>query len=176
MKLLYKNKLNAKSKATLLLLISLLSLSFVAHAEGNCPPGYFPTTPPGQPGPQGCAPMPNNSQDSAQLSGPRWATRWGAIATDPTTGALGTVTGISSKRKAEKAALADCQAKGGKECKLQLAYDNECAAMIVGNNVFNVTADTTLQKAIQSGTKKCSDQDSNCHVFYSACSPPEQIQ
>lgn len=33
-----------------------LTMSGVAHAEGNCPPGYYPV---GGQGVQGCAPIPN---------------------------------------------------------------------------------------------------------------------
>ena len=67
--------------------------------------------------------------------------------------------------------------KGGAPCKLEIAYDNECAAMVVGNNGYNVGADATVDKAVQLGMKICTDaKNTNCHVYYSACSLPQRIQ
>jgi hypothetical protein len=47
----------------------LFATGFV-HAEGVCPPGMFPTNPPGTQGPVGCAPIPadNNNQQNASVS------------------------------------------------------------------------------------------------------------
>lgn len=73
--------------------------------------------------------------------------------------------------------MADCQAKGGAPCKLEIAYDNECAALVVGNNGYNVGADTTLGKVTQATMKICTDaKNKNCHVYYTACSLPVQVQ
>lgn len=160
----------------------LLLLGGFAHAEGNCPAGYYPIgAPQGQGGPQGCAPIPgDNSQQQVQsqaLPPPQWASRWGAIATDKVKGILGAVTGLSSKNEAQQAALADCQAKGGSPCKLEIAYDNECAALVVGDNGYNVGADATLDKVIRLGMKICTGaKNANCHVYYSDCSLPVRIQ
>ena len=160
----------------------LLLLGGFAHAEGNCPPGYYPTgAPQGQGGPQSCAPMPgddNQQQMQPQaLPPPQWVSRWGAIATDKVKGILGAVTGLASKNEAQQAALADCQEKGGSPCKLEIAYDNECAALVVGDNGYNVGADATLEKVIQLGMNICTDaKNANCHVYYSDCSPPERIR
>ncbi|MEP6898066.1 MAG: DUF4189 domain-containing protein [Rhodanobacter sp.] len=158
-----------------------LLLTGVAHAEGECPPGMFPTNPPGAQGPVGCAPIPgyNNNQRQAQpqLPSPQWARRWGSIATDSINGSLGTTVGQSSQREAEQSAMADCLKKGGVQCKIQTTYDNECAAMILGDKEFNVGTAANLDKAVQLGIKVCTDAgDTNCHVYYSACSLPVQIQ
>jgi hypothetical protein len=177
MKSIYREGMIIRVAVFLLLLVSLVSLSFVTHAEGGCPPGYYPTTPPGQQGPQGCAPIPDESQAQGQSAGPRWVSRWGAIATDEPNGVLGAVTNMPSKRKAGNAALADCKTKGGSKCKLETSYSNGCAALVVGEKVYNVGSAATENEAIQSGMKICSAAgDGGCHVYYSACSPPEQIQ
>lgn len=160
----------------------LLFTTGVLHAEGECPPGMFPTNPSGAQGPVGCAPIPGYNQQQQQAQPqqhappPQWATQWGAIATDSANGALGAVTGLPSKSQAQQSAMADCQTKGGAQCKLQVTYDNECAAMVVGNKIFNVGAAENVDKAIQLGMAKCRETDTNCHVYYSACSLPVRIQ
>jgi len=107
----------------------------------------------------------------------QWATRWGAIATDEPHGVLGAVTGLSSKEEAQKAAIEACRARGGSSCKFEIAYDNECAAMIVSDKGYNTPAAATVEKAVQLGMQTCkSSGDTNCHVYYSACSLPQRIQ
>jgi len=165
------------------LLIGLLLLAAGAvHAEGECPPGMFPTNPPGTQGPVSCAPIPgynNNQQQTQQQTPPppRWISQWGAIAVDARDGSLGTSTNMISKNEAEQAALAVCQSKGGLLCKVNLSYDNECAVLVVGATGYNVSANVTLDKAIQHAMKVCgADGDKTCQVYYSACSLPVQIQ
>jgi hypothetical protein len=165
-----------------LLLGLLLLLGSVVHAEGECPPGMFPTNPPGAQGPVGCAPIPGydqQQQPTRQQTAPppRWASGWMAIATDSMKGSLGSATDLPSRDEAERAALADCQAKGGSQCKLQVSYGNGCAAMVAGNKEFNVNGAATLDEAVRIGMKMCAKAgDSNCHVYYSACSLPIRIQ
>ncbi len=156
-----------------------LLLSTMSHAQTACPPGmeeygagvcgYSQSEESAQQAPQ---------QQFPQKQAPptRWATRWGAVATDGPGGHLGAVTDLSSKSEAERAAIADCRAKGGLQCAVEISYDNECAAMAVGDKIHNVTADVTLDKAIQSSIKTCREADTNCHVYYTACSLPARIQ
>lgn len=161
------------------LLVGLLLLTAGrAHAEGNCPPGYYPIgAQEGQAGPQGCAPIPGyNRQQLPSAPPPKWATSWGAIATDSVKGTLGTAINLPSKEEAKQAALTNCQSKGGTRCMINVAYDNECAAMVVGDSGYNATTDTTLNKAVQSGMETCTAATTNCHVYYSACSMPIRIQ
>jgi len=166
-----------------LLLGLLLLLGGVAHAEGNCPPGYYPIgAQSGQGGPQGCAPIPgyHNSQQQAQSQlpltpPPQWATRWGAIATDGPGGHLGVAVNLSSKSDAEQTAITDCQAKGGTDCKIETWYSNGCAAMVMGDSGHISNNAGTLGEAIQKGMKICDATDTNCHVYYSACSLPARI-
>lgn len=161
----------------------LVLLGNIVHAEGNCPPGYYPIgVPQGQGGPQGCAPIPGGNKDDQQHVQPRppppqWASRWGAVATDGVKGSLGTITGASSRTEAEQEAMADCQSKGGLRCKVDVSYSNGCAAMVVDDDGYNVESDATTDKAVQSSMNACSKAGrTNCHVYYSACSMPVQIQ
>lgn len=159
----------------LLLLLS----SNVVHAEGNCPPGYYPIgAPPGQQGPQSCAPIPEyiNNQQQAQPPPPQWASRWGAIVTDSVKGSLGAVTGLPSKGDAQRTALTDCANKGGLACNIDVVYGNECAVMVVGKSGYNFAADASMDKATESAMQTCSAADTNCHVYYSDCSLPIRIQ
>lgn len=165
------------------LLFGLLLLSGVTHAEGNCPEGYYPIGgESGQAGPQGCAPIPGYNQQQGQQQAPqtpppRWADRWGAIATFEPNGSLGTVTDMSDQQSAEQAALASCQSKHGSTCKIQLSYRNQCAAMVVSDKGYNVTPAVTVNEAVEKGMKICTGSgDPNCHVYYSACSLPQRIQ
>lgn len=150
------------------------------HAENGCPPGFQPSgMAPSTQDPVACRPIQGSDQQQASPQPPRaiWISRWGAIATDAAKGSLGTAVNLQSKNEAERAALADCQSKGGLHCKLQIAYDSECAAMILGDKVFNVAADAPVDKAVQAGMASCSTaNDHSCRVYYSACSLPVQIQ
>lgn len=166
-----------------LLLGLLLLLGSTVHAEGECPPGMFPTNPPGTQGPVGCAPIPGYDQQQQaqpqqpQSPPPQWATRWGAIATDGPGGHLGAVTGLTSKSDAQRLAIADCHAKGGIQCEVEVAYDNECAAMVLGHKEHSSNAAATTDEAVSLGMKICANAgDTNCHVYYSACSLPIRIQ
>ncbi|MFC4765256.1 DUF4189 domain-containing protein [Dyella koreensis] len=106
----------------------------------------------------------------------RWASKWGAIATDTPTGTLGISTDASSQDEAEQKALEDCQAKSGSKCKLQLSYANGCGVMVLGNKGFNTQTASTLEGAKKSGMDMCNAESDGCHVYYSGCSLPQRIQ
>lgn len=119
---------------------------------------------------------PLNNLPTASPLPPVWADRWGAIATDGETGSLGISVDMTSKRKAVKAALADCQSKGGANCELDVAYYNQCAAMILGDKNYNTSSAATKEKAIELGMRTCNKEgDSNCRVYYSGCSMPVRV-
>lgn len=156
----------------------LLLATFVTHAQEqpgvNCHPIQ------GQ-GWSGCAP--NYEVQPQHQQAPRsslgiWVNRWGAIATYEPGGVLGISTNMSSDAEAKQAAMADCQAKGGREnCKLQLSYVNGCAVLLVGDRFFNASAAETIDKATRLGMKVCTKNgNTNCHVYYSACSLPFLLQ
>jgi len=102
------------------LLFSLLSC-IPARAQTACPPGMEEYGA----GVCGYNRSEESPQQALQQQGPpspppRWATRWGAIATDSIKGTLGAVSGLPSKSAAQQAAIADCQAKGGHHASLKL--------------------------------------------------------
>lgn len=162
-----------------LYLLALLLVASTAHAQATCPPGTIPYGTGNDPSSCG----PDNSQQQGQPKTPQsspglWIDQWGSIATDANKGILGTSQNSSSQADAEKTALADCSAKGGIECKIQLSYRNQCAAMIVGNmgKLFNVNSGETTDSVIKKGMKTCSSAANDCHTYYSACSLPIRIQ
>jgi hypothetical protein len=175
-----------KSNALLLLAGVLLIVSGMVHAEGECPPGMFATNPPGTQGPINCAPIPSYAQNQGQQAAPqtpqpppeRWQDHWGAIATYEPGGVLGVATNMPDENQAKQSAMADCKTKGGgSNCKFQLTYRNGCAVLLVGDKAFNVASDATIDRAMQSGMKMCTaNGNTNCHVYYSACSLPVRIQ
>jgi hypothetical protein len=125
-----------------------------------------------------CGPAPG-SQQSPQASGPsvEWEYRWGAIATDGVKGVLGTSTGEKSQKRAESKALADCKAKGGSPCKIQVSYANGCGAMVVGSSGFSTSFGGTKEEAINKSMAICSsDGDTQCHVYYTDCSLPKRVR
>ena len=160
----------------LLLLVSLLILSRIAYAEDGCPPGMIPE---GGPGVRSCRPIPGYNQDQSSASGPtiRWMSKWGAIATDTKTGGFGVSVNKNSRTEAEYAAIADCKARGGKNCQIETWYGNRCAATVMGDNTHSANNADTEADSIQLGMKVCNEAgDKNCHVYYSGCSLPQRIQ
>lgn len=157
----------------------LMLVAGFVHAEGVCPPGMFPTNPPGAQGPVGCAPIPgyNNQQQSQQRPPQIWEPRWGAIATDGPGGSFGASTDMPTQQTADKAALADCQSKkGSSTCKVELAYKNQCVAMVAGDASHNSNAGLTVDLAIQAGMKVCRAADTHCYAYYTGCSMPVRVQ
>lgn len=165
-----------KPAACFLSLLTLLFVSADLRAENGCPSGMIPYSGTDL---SSCGPIPPGYyQNGERSTAPpmRWVSTWGSIATDAEAGSVGTITGARSKEDAEDLAITDCRSKGGSQCKIQVAYDNECAAMVVGNKVFNVATDPSLNEAVRIATNTCQKDDTNCHIYYSACSPPQRVQ
>lgn len=168
-------------KASHCLLFGLLLLrGNVVHAEGGCPHGMLPASGTNI---NSCVPIPpgyyNNQQQAQPQSLPpsQWSRRWGAIATDEPKGILGEASGMASRDDAQRAAVADCRTKGGSPCKFEIAFDNECAALVGSDTGYVVTADTTTDKAIAVGMKTCTSAGYlNCDAYYTTCSMPVRIQ
>ena len=161
-------------KARWLPTLALFSISGLAHAEGGCPSGMIPhhgtdiTS---------CGPIPPGyySNDnsviprSAELS-VRWTDTWGAITVVNALSKVGVVTDQPSKRAAEKTAAADCRAQGGANCIVKLAYHNQCAVIVWGDQGYNIAVAATVDEATGIGMKTCDKADANCQVFYACCS------
>jgi len=159
----------------IVLVAGLWVTSSAVHAQegaGPCPPGigYYGT----HDGIPSCGQPGGNNQTPAT----HYEDRWGAIATYEPSGVLGAVVNMPTEIGAKEAAMADCRAKGGgSNCKFQITYRNECVVIMVGDRAFNVTPGVTIDRATQSGMQICSaNGNSNCHTFYSACSPAVQVQ
>lgn len=155
------------------LIAVLATFSFAVHAEGGCPAGMIPhsgtsTT--------SCAPIPQGPQSPGAPS-VQWASRWGAIASDGKSGVVGAVTSHESKNDARKAAVAECGARGGSNCKVETTYRNQCVAVVSGSSKSNNVTAESVERASQIGMESCSKRgDSNCRVYYSGCSLPVRVQ
>jgi hypothetical protein len=161
-------------------LLSLLLLSVVmadVHAEGGCPAGMYPIGG-GSGGWSGCAPIPNNGGQPAADAGPQWSSRWGAIAADSGTASVASVGGLSSKRKAEKEAVARCRASGGsKACKIWLTFENQCGVFVVGNGLASAHSASDIEVAKRNGLTQCrAGGNGECTVISSQCSYAERIR
>lgn len=157
----------------MLLMVGLLG-SGLAHAD--CPPGSYLVSNPTN---TYCLPDPNYRapQQAPQPPAEQWERRWGAIATDGAKGAMGVATDKRSKREASQVAMQDCQSKGGTKCKIDAAYDNQCAVVIMGSKTYNTPNAITVEKATELGMKTCRNEGNpDCHVYYSACSLPVRVQ
>lgn len=157
------------------LFLILFGISASALAQ-NCPNG-IPSggnplcIPPDQPN----SPYYNGAPTSSSQK-VAWAARWGAIATDVSKRALGGATGLSSKRKAQKAAIAACQVNGGVACKIDVAYVNQCAVIVTGDNRYVTAHAPNIGEATSIGMERCGREDVNCRVHYTDCSYPEQVR
>ena len=72
--------------------------------------------------------------------------------------------------------MQDCKAKGGTQCVLDVAYDNSCAAMVVGDNGYSIRTGSTKEEAVDFATKACSAANQNCHAYYTNCAQPQLIR
>lgn len=162
-----------------LLTVFLLGVSGLARAEGGCPSGMIPYSGTDI---SSCGPIPagyysdSNSIPKSAEPPARWMDTWGAIAADADNGSLGTVVGMSSEQEALRAALAQCRAKGGAKCEVDLTYYNQCAVMILGNKTYATARAETIERATQLGMKTCNAENTKCRVYYSDCSLARRTQ
>lgn len=114
----------------------------------------------------------NSQQQAPRQPTGKWKSTWGAIAADGPRGILGGVTDMDDKQSAENAALSQCRTSGGQNCKIELAYHNQCAVLVTGDKKYLVQSAATIPEATRLGIGKCSQEDANCRVYYSGCSMP----
>ena len=172
-----------KSLSKFLVLIGVIILMQIAHAEGgSCPDGYYPI---GGQGSSGCAPMPYNQQSQPQQPPPRpvkWADRWGTVAMgwhSNNVSILGKSSNMSSKAEAETVAMNDCKLQGGgKTCHISITYHNQCVAIAWGTTTGNSgVGDPDLNNAKIRAVQGCTAAGGkDCEVIYSNCSMAIQIQ
>jgi Domain of unknown function (DUF4189) len=124
-----------------------------------------------------CAEQP--SEDYVVPSGPAWETRWGAIVVDPkaSTGGIGLASDMKSRSAAEKSALKMCRRNGGgKTCRVELYYDNQCGVMAWGDDYYTTANAEDLEDATQMALGSCARKTAHCKVFYANCSYPVRIR
>jgi hypothetical protein len=174
-----------KSFLILVFIIPISLIASVAYAEGACPPGQYPI---GGQGAIACAPIPQGSpvQQEARPNG-KWIKTWGAVAVgsiDSTT-SYGVTTGKLSKSAAEQDAMRRCASHGETNCKLALAYENQCAVVVEPHinglpfptGVSRVVGRGTVHEASQAALEICKEDNretpaAKCEIVYSACSEP----
>jgi hypothetical protein len=169
-----------------ILVFPILYLPIAAWAQG-CPPGQYQI---GGQGAIACAPIPQgNSEQTTSAPRPlgKWIKTWGAIAMGSVDSifSYGVTTGKLSKSEAEKDALNRCASHGEKNCKIGLAYENQCAAIAepkVNGKPFStglsnfVGAGTTVE-ASNVALERCKADNRptpgvECKIIYEACSEP----
>lgn len=129
----------------------------------------------------GCAPTPGYGASEAVSSErepiqPVWETRWGAISVDISNGKFGTGKSMRTKRQAEKMASDDCVKEGGKNCVIDLAYYDQCAAVAWGTGYVTTASAETKEQASSRAAETCGKRTSACRIYYSECSFPVRIR
>lgn len=157
-------------------LIFLLCIASDIHAQAACPPGTVPYG--SGSGQEMCGPDESQSETPQQNLPPTplWKDEWMALAADPARSVLGVATYKSTAEEAKRAAMADCKAKGGVDCKIENAIRNGCAAFVTGSKGYNLNGGSTIDEAIDKGMAVCQSESSNCKIYYSGCSLPVRIR
>ena len=160
-------------------LLFLLVFSMESYAQTACPQGVGPGDPRCGPGGGG-----GGGWDlPAGKVYTRWKSTWGAMVGDNATGNVGTSTGHSSRRKAEREARTKCKAMGGVECKFVYTYMNSCAVVaepieVLKNPVSTYLDGETVEAASRLAIADCSVKNGgrSCQMTYSNCTDPILIR
>ena len=154
------------------IMILLATASAGSMAQGMPPPAHPNSpyyVPPGAQSGNGITP------NAPEL---KWVNRWGAIASDGK-GNYGISGQFDSSRSAKKAAILDCEKTGGVNCKIKIAYHNQCAAIAAsdGGRTFLQT-DAYEDTAKELALERCSSSygKDSCWIYYSGCSLPVRVQ
>lgn len=158
-----------------IVMLILALLAFSAHSQcatglgtggGNCippdasgMPGYVPT--------EGNAPAPLPAI---------WADSWGSIVLDAKGGAKGISTNQANMNDAIQSAMAKCRATGAANCKVELTYYNQCAAVAWGDQTFGIASNPTIEGASHAAVASCSESGTGCRTVYTACSQARRVQ
>lgn len=132
---------------------------------GNC-------VPPDAPG------MPDYRPPSGEASAPApiWKDSWGAIVLDAKGGAKGVATDKGSKDEAIHDAMTECQATGAKNCKVELTYYNQCAAVAWGDQSFGIANNPSIEGASTAANAACERGSTGCRTVYTACSTARRVR
>ncbi|WP_425493929.1 DUF4189 domain-containing protein [Lysobacter gummosus] len=77
---------------------------------------------------------------------------------------------------AVNAAMEDCRSQGGRECKLEIAYFNQCGVIVEGDKGYNVASAESVSRAVELASQVCEKSDTNCQVYFSDCSHAEFVE
>ncbi|MCC8556379.1 DUF4189 domain-containing protein [Xanthomonas hortorum] len=154
--------------ASFILLASLISAS--AFAQTACPAGVAPGSPQ-------CGPDSGTSRGDIPAPPPKptgeWVKTWGAIAGSDSTGEAGTAVGRLSENEAKEAAIRRCAINGPGDCKINLVYRNQCAALVSTQSDSFYQGSATKERAIDLAMRSCKKSNGGeCKVLYSECSEP----
>lgn len=156
-------------------LLLAFGISGTAHAQ-SCRMGSGPDFGDGIPY---CSEAPSTDYEPPQAEQPRWSSRWGAIAIDPQAmeGGAGVASGMKSRASAEALAIKHCHdTGGGKTCRIEVSYDNQCAVIAWGDDAYATANAGTIDEASRLGLEECGKGTSNCRIFYSDCSYPVRLR
>nr|WP_199045120.1 DUF4189 domain-containing protein [Dyella sp. ASV24] len=105
-----------------------------------------------------------------------WADRWGAIVVDSDTGQSGFIAGRASKAEAVDMAMKACTMNGSPNCKLELAYHNQCVAVAAGYSSHSAASSAHMDQAKSDAMQLCNERTPQCKVIYSECSYATRVQ
>ncbi|MGX0954764.1 hypothetical protein AB7M18_000892 [Pseudomonas viridiflava] len=146
--------------------ISLMMLGMHVEAQTRCPMGA-------QAGSMQCLPDdPQYNQSAPPRPTGEWIKTWGAIAGSDATGESGAVVGKFSEGEAREAALRLCAEGEAKDCKVNLVFRNQCAAVVSSKTDSFFQGAESEEIALDLAMKSCEKLGSPCSVIYSACTDP----
>ena len=106
----------------------------------------------------------------------RWEERWGAIVMDAASG----MTGIGGSQPTEEAAIqtatAMCQRKGGKSCRVDITYSNQCGASPGAAIMPSRPVGGRWKSHPSTPSTHAKTTGKKCEVFFSDCSLPVRVQ
>lgn len=163
------------------ILIAGLTLLPQTRAQAQCAPGIpcagnpmgIPPSDPGSPYNRHDGYPPPNGQSAPP---PQWRTSWGAVAMDQKTGSAGEARNQLSKAAASDIAMKQCQI-GGPNCKLMIAYYNQCVAIAQQQEGGFIIAAARAEEAdaVQYAMAECGRHGA-CTIVYRACSDAIRVQ
>lgn len=153
-----------------LFLFASLGVINVASAQTACPSGVAPGSPQ-------CGPDSGTSRGDIPAPAPRptgeWIKTWGTIAGSNLTGESGAVVGKLTREEAESAAMRLCGEGGARDCKVNLVFKNQCAALVATNKRSFFQSAESDDIAVKLAKNDCEKYGGgNCSVIYSGCSDP----
>lgn len=128
------------------------------------------------PGSPQCGPDSGTSRADSAPSRPtgEWIKTWGAIATSSSTGEVGTTVGKLTEAEARSMAIHQCFLGGADDCKVNLDYHNQCAALTASQTTGSFfQGAATEELATDLAMKNCENSGGgSCRVVYSECTKP----